>query len=721
MIRRASLILAILSLVGLAVWAGAQAPAHQAIAQDLVIDPAVEAKSDFQQLVNTVTPDIESSLAGIQSVNGSSTTPFPHPFLYGGPNSSGWPMVGDLSDQRPGPTAPLNDAVIGAYGRFPLVVLPTTPLADSRTDIIPALRAKNPSIQVQAYVMGHTIWCPEDGSGNIAYAPGIYYRDYYLAVTGGDPSCASTSNGFLWMQDGIKADLPPHNLGMNVNLAHRVQNPDSSYTYDVAEHLAEAMYEYGRPGRNWDGIFIDVFCPAIMWIESPGHLYDYARAGYGADNSNPANRTAFDLGWQAGHQRVATRLRELAVADGHPGYPISGNCAQAPERLHTPLNGWMRENYPFQNGGTFYSNLLTWPWGQLHQDRNFRQPAYNYIFSAASWSGGLTNNPGDEQYNASNQKQMRFGLASAALSNGWAAFHHGSGNTVLGHWFNWWYDEYGVNTRVPQSDPDWGKAMNGAAYSGWLGLATSPAYHQLSSAYVSTADQLTSNQGFESVGGSPTALPNWTAPTFFSTVATYERTTATSATGNASAHVSVTAIENPSVFWSTYMANGNFSVSANTTYSVSFKAKASGPLPVTVGIGNVIQSIPIDDQWRQYQAVLTPTNTVANGTVGFNFGLATGDYWIDDVHVQVGSMSVWRRDFEKGIVLVNPTPSTVTIDLEEPYRKILGTVDPVLNDGSVVTSVSIGGTNTGGGIGEAIFLLRLDSTPPGSVTDLSAP
>lgn len=726
MIRRSFLTLSLTGLLSLAVLGGFQASRPQAAAQE--VDPAAAAKADFTDILLTASPTVAEGLVTMQSINGTTDIPFPHMALYGGPNSSGWPMVGVLSNTRPDPGTPLNEDVMNAYARFPHLILPTTPLSDNRTDILTSFRTRNPNIRIHAYVMGHTTWCPNGGDGNISYTPGTYYRDYYLAVTDGDTSCSSTSNRFLWMQDGLLASAEPHNLGINVNLAHRVQNPDNSYTYDVAEAIAEAMYEYARAGRNWDGIFIDVFCPGIMWMESPGHLYDYARAGfaevteqYPNANANPANRTAFDLAWQAGHQRLASRLRELAIADGQADYPISGNCGQAPSRLHPEMNGWMRENYPYQNGGNFYSNMLTWPWGSLHQDNNFRAPQYNYIFTAANWSGGLTNNPGDEQYNSTNQRKMRYGLGSAALGNGWAAFHHSSGSPAEGYWFNWWYDEYGVNTAVPQSHVDWGKAMNGAAYTGWLGSATTPAYQFLSTTYESTPDLLSANQGFETSGATPSQLPSWTTPAFAPTVATFERTTTTAGQGNASAHITVSTIHDPAIYWSAYISSGNFQISAGTTYSVSFKAKTSSKLPVTVVIGNTVQTLSIDNEWRQYQAVLTPSNTVANGTVGINFGLATGEYWIDDVHVQAAATSVWRRDFTRGIVLVNPTAVAQTVTLEKPYRKILGTVNPTLNDGSQVSTITVAGTNSLGGTGDAVFLLNVDVTAPSSTTDLRAP
>jgi len=51
--------------------------------------------------------------------------------------------------------------------------------------------------------------------------------------------------------------------------------------------------------------------------------------------------------------------------------------------------------------------------------------------------------------------------------------------------------------------------------------------------------------------------------------------------------------------------------------------------------------------------------------------------------------NVWRRDFQNGIVLVNPSGSTKTIDLHGSYRKILGVKDPKFNDGSTVTEITL--------------------------------
>lgn len=50
---------------------------------------------------------------------------------------------------------------------------------------------------------------------------------------------------------------------------------------------------------------------------------------------------------------------------------------------------------------------------------------------------------------------------------------------------------------------------------------------------------------------------------------------------------------------------------------------------------------------------------------------------------------VWRRNFAGGIVLVNSSTATTTIQLEDGFEKILGTQDTVVNTGKVVGTVKL--------------------------------
>jgi hypothetical protein len=53
-------------------------------------------------------------------------------------------------------------------------------------------------------------------------------------------------------------------------------------------------------------------------------------------------------------------------------------------------------------------------------------------------------------------------------------------------------------------------------------------------------------------------------------------------------------------------------------------------------------------------------------------------------HYAVGAG--WRRDFQGGSVLVNPSSSSVTFNLGAGFYRILGISAPTVNDGAAVTS-----------------------------------
>jgi Hypothetical glycosyl hydrolase family 15 len=58
--------------------------------------------------------------------------------------------------------------------------------------------------------------------------------------------------------------------------------------------------------------------------------------------------------------------------------------------------------------------------------------------------------------------------------------------------------------------------------------------------------------------------------------------------------------------------------------------------------------------------------------------------------VQIRS-GVWRRDFEHGIALNNSTSAAVRINLKKPFRHLRGSQNPRLNNGKIVSEVTVAG------------------------------
>ena len=80
---------------------------------------------------------------------------------------------------------------------------------------------------------------------------------------------------------------------------------------------------------------------------------------------------------------------------------------------------------------------------------------------------------------------------------------------------------------------------------------------------------------------------------------------------------------------------------------------------------------------------------------------------VDAIHFELGAAAaptVTRR--RGGVWRVS-----MTVPLERDYRKILGTRDPAVNNGSIVTQVTVNPS-------DALFLIGDDRIPPSTILDL---
>ena len=142
----------------------------------------------------------------------------------------------------------------------------------------------------------------------------------------------------------------------------------------------------------------------------------------------------------------------------------------------------------------------------------------------------------------------------------------------------------------------------------------------------------------------------------------------------------------------------NVAVRAGANYTLSFRARADRPLSIQADVWQATSpwadymhsnEIPLTSEWRTFELPMTSSGTNAAAVMGFSMGGAVGTIWIDDVKLQEGTRGAYRRDFEGGVALVNPTDAAVTVDLGGSFRKIKGTQAPAVNDGSLVTAVTI--------------------------------
>ena len=95
-----------------------------------------------------------------------------------------------------------------------------------------------------------------------------------------------------------------------------------------------------------------------------------------------------------------------------------------------------------------------------------------------------------------------------------------------------------------------------------------------------------------------------------------------------------------------------------------------------------------------------------NGYYSFDFGDKdhAQTWWYDEYDVELGKPisaavsltnkpqfeeDVWRREYENGIALANPTSQAQDVDLGGEYEKIKGSQDPAVNNGAIVSQVNL--------------------------------
>jgi hypothetical protein len=570
--------------------------------------------------------------------------------LYGSIKGDGYPYV------KPG--GALDTLEIGRASRFGEVVLDVNPISPYRPDIAAAFRARNPNIKLLAYIQAQYIW-------NVADADSLNQIPTVIRRTVRD------LNGFLYDRTGLEYAM------LNINFAKKGSNGQ----FLVAEAMAAVVRDRIIATGTWNGLFTDIYCHGAGWTQgATGKLIDYQRAGY-------ATLADLDLAWAAACDTFASRVRLY----GGPNFTFVGNCGPSVE--HAWCDGWMRENFPWQQGGSWTSNMLgdVASRGYFRDGTDYRQPADNWIFTAANIGS-------NQEYQPSNTTAARYGLASAALGEGVHTIGASSRRVEDAPYQDWWYDEYAVDLTTGRSSPM-------VQHTGWLGAPAGPAYTQV---WPGTSPDAITNTNFET-----DVTSGWTFHVFAPAAATLSRDASTAGLGAASMKVHITA-SNPVDYYVYLNSVGQLSLLAGNSYSATFRCKASTPRNIHVMAGNSGGQayIAVDNVWRNYQAVMTPTTSMT-ASLAFFIGNQTGDVWFDDVHFQQGASSVWRRDFQNGIVLVNPSDRTLSVPLELAYRRILGTHATTVNNGLNSTLQSIPAH-------DAVFLLRgqIDDERPSAIDDL---
>lgn len=248
------------------------------------------------------------------------------------------------------------------------------------------IRELNPKIIILAYITSQEIRADAGNS----------YSSLRKQLVSGIPE-----SWYLHNSAGNKISWWPGTYLLNVTDSCPTKN-----NLRFNQYLVNFVVEKILATQLWDGVYYD-------------NAWDNITYFVGSDidlDNNKIKDTNLDNKWKTGMKFIYNETRRL-TADK---YIIVGNGNTREYR--SELNGKMLEN--------------------------FIAPAWTNTMNTYEYNFGTTNNPKINIINVNtsntgnqNYKNMRFGLASALMEDGYYSFDYGDKD----HSQTWWYDEYNVN------------------------------------------------------------------------------------------------------------------------------------------------------------------------------------------------------------------------------------------------------------------------------------
>jgi uncharacterized protein (TIGR03437 family) len=440
---------------------------------------------------------------------------------------------------------------------------------------------------------------------------------------------------------------------------------------DVAEGVAKYFYQQlVQSGLACDGFFLDDVFPTISWLNTDfyGNQVQISSTGNGV----PDNPATLDAEWRAGLFLELNTLRNLV-----PWGYFSGHLTEpADPQLMSLFNGnslvfdavdvregnlsfgdfWRYDQSWFLQGvspgiaavQSAPPSIISYGYGP--------QPAQTLLASTLAFAQSFYPN-------------MRFGLATALMNDGFSTYDLGDEGCCAG----WWYDEYDFNLGQPL-----GPAVRMGAGAG---------------------ANLLSNGGFEN------GLAGWG---FFadddgqeSAALTLDNSVA--AEGNASAHIDVTSAD--SYPWQANLYQAPLPVAAGANYQVQFWARSDTPRTITVDIESanppytnygLYSQASLGTTWTLNTLTFVSSATATDGTLQFDVGDVAGNVWIDGVQFFQQAPDIFERDFSDGVAVLNGTTGWQTVALEPGLQRFTGAQAPlyqyIVDDSSAGFSAS-GGWN----------------------------
>ncbi len=420
----------------------------------------------------------------------------------------------------------------------------------------------------------------------------------------------------------------------------------------VAEYQAQFAYQTMLDsGMMADGVFFDNVMTTQSWQNHD--IYGNPVALDANEDGIPDDPAVLDAAWKAGVFHEIQTFRQLmpyAIVSGHslnitePGIADLFNGISFGFRTADVIEGKLGYSSFATEYQTWFSQAVQ-PVTVMIESSPTDQIAYGYGYSPIQQIPAAT-----LEFARTYYPWVRFGLATALMGDGYFAQEYG--DTWHGNF--WWYDELDFN----------------------LGYPLGP-MRRVELAGFNPTNSLV-NGSFESSIVDPWRLGKSGAAT-----ATVTRATAGAAAGTACARLDITYSDGTD--WHLDLSQWNRLLVKGTTYDMIFYARSSVPRAITLSSQKgsadwrnygLSQKVNLTTNWQEYTATFMANETVADARIQFFVGATNSTVWLDDVRLQVHPADVYRRDFNRGIALLNASRQTQSVALEPGLRRLAGTQAP---------------------------------------------
>ena len=386
------------------------------------------------------------------------------------------------------------------------------------------------------------------------------------------------------------------------------------------------------------------------------------------------------------------------VRDEFPDLIISGGSRDSGG--YEDMNGVQNEGFPtnseFNTPNPVYDRIGSLLAKYTYQSRQRSTgPAHSHVLTKTP----SNTYPINTNTTPSDNSNIRFSLGMTMLEDGYFASLNSATFPDI------WYEEYAVD--VTPGSSNYGNAVPSSPHdesqirlhTGWLGKPTGLRQRLYDDDDFDPRRSLLQSGTFENSGD----LDDWTGDNVtIATVSGGQNVLDGSRALRSSQH-----IRYDDVLADTSIRGPRTDFVRGRDYTFVFSARATEPREISATAGGHAERFLLGEDWQRFVVTFTAGETGSFRT-NFNVGQESTQVWIDSVYIFEGNASVFRRDFDNGIVVVNATPDRRTIPLGGTFQRIRGTQDP-FNNGASGNSITLSAF-------DAAILINPDAAPPSSDT-----